>query len=197
MGQIDNSNRSQGAGQEGGKADGLQDLHLVYVALGTNLGKREKNITEAVRFIETKISESPQDVNGKDHRLCCAPIYETAPAYNEDQPAFLNTAVKFYTRLAHEELHARLKQGEREIGRREVIRWGPRIIDMDIIFYDDLVFESEVFDIPKERMEERDFVLQPLCDLNCDVVHPLLKKTCQQLLAELNSQPLTLYLVQS
>ena len=113
-------------------------------------------------------------------------VYETPPWGYENQPAFLNMAVKCETNLEPESLLKRLKQLEVQLGREQSFRWGPRLIDIDILFYNDLILESESLTIPHPRLHERAFVLVPLADIAPDFIHPVLKKTIKELLAGVN-----------
>ena len=149
----------------------------VYLALGTNLGEREANLKRALRALP------PQFEIGAVSRL-----YETAPAYLLNQPAFLNIAVEGRTALLPLELLAHLQQIEQQMGRERLIRYGPRTIDLDIIFYDDLVLDSLELTIPHPRMHERGFVLRPLAELAPDLVHPVLKQSVRELLANLPAE---------
>jgi 2-amino-4-hydroxy-6-hydroxymethyldihydropteridine diphosphokinase len=152
----------------------ISKKHLVYLALGTNLGHREDNLKQALK-------ELPPEVE----ILTTSRLYETAPAYVLDQPAFLNIALKGQTALSPTDLLAYLKQTEAQIGREKTIRYGPRKIDLDIIFYDDLVFNMPDLVIPHPRMAERGFVLRPLADIAADFVHPVLKQSVAELVADL------------
>ena len=151
--------------------------HTVYIALGTNLGNRKANL-------HTAIESMPPDVNvvAESH------IYETPPWGYEDQPAFLNMVIKAETSLGPEALLKYLKQLEIELGREGNFRWGPRLIDLDILFYDDLVFDTPPLVIPHPRLHERAFVLVPLADVAPDIVHPVLEKKISALLAEVDAQ---------
>lgn len=150
-------------------------MHIIYLALGTNLGDRLANLNAAIGAFPPSIV----------HRQS-SHIYETPPLGYTDQPAFLNMAVKCETDLDAASLLKRLKQIEVEVGRVESFRWGPRQIDIDILFYDDLVLESESLTIPHPRLHERAFVLVPLADIAADFVHPVLKKTIEELFLNVN-----------
>jgi 2-amino-4-hydroxy-6-hydroxymethyldihydropteridine diphosphokinase len=153
----------------------MTEQHIVYLALGTNIGEREANLKEAVRMLPPQVKV-----------LSVSRLYETAPAYVLDQSAFLNMALKGQTALSPAALLAYLKQGEKELGRQVTRRYGPRVIDMDIIFYDDLIYETPDLQIPHPRMHERAFVLYPLADVAAEVLHPGLKQTVSELLAKLS-----------
>jgi 2-amino-4-hydroxy-6-hydroxymethyldihydropteridine diphosphokinase len=153
----------------------MADQHLVYLALGTNLGDRQGNLTQALQLLTEKVNVT-----------AISRLYETAPAYVTEQPAFLNLAVKGYTDLAPAELLVYLKELEARIGRKESVRYGPRKIDLDILFYDDWVIENPPhLHIPHPRMIERGFVLHPLADIAPNFHHPILKQTVRELLADL------------
>ncbi|MFZ5857729.1 MAG: 2-amino-4-hydroxy-6-hydroxymethyldihydropteridine diphosphokinase [Chloroflexota bacterium] len=148
----------------------------VYLALGTNLGDRLANLRAALRSL-------PPDIQP----VSVSRIFETPPWGFTDQPAFLNMAIHARTRLEPEALLRKLKTLEVELGREQTFRWGPRLIDLDILFYDDLVLDTPPLVIPHPRLHERGFVLVPLIDIAPDLVHPVLGKTIRQLLAEIDA----------
>jgi len=152
----------------------------VYIALGTNLGERLANLRKAIESMPPKIT-----VLAESH------VYETPPWGFEDQPAFLNLVVKAETELEPEPLLKYLKQLEVELGREQNFRWGPRLIDLDILFYDDLVLDSPPLAIPHPRLHERAFVLVPLADVAPDLIHPVFQRSVSDLLAEVDTQGIT------
>jgi 2-amino-4-hydroxy-6-hydroxymethyldihydropteridine diphosphokinase len=151
--------------------------HTVYIALGTNLGDRLANLHAALRSLPTAVTVTDK-----------SPVYETPPWGYEAQPAFLNMVVKAETSLEPELLLKYLKQIEAELGREQNFRWGPRLIDLDILFYDDLVIDTPPLVIPHPRLHERAFVLVPLSDIAPDLNHPVLNKNISSLLTEIDTQ---------
>jgi 2-amino-4-hydroxy-6-hydroxymethyldihydropteridine diphosphokinase len=142
----------------------------IFIALGTNLGEREANLNRAR-------AELAPDVTLIQASL----IYETAPWGYADQPDFLNQVVEIQTTLGPVELLAHLKRIETGMGRLETFRNGPRLIDLDILFYGQRVIHEPDLDIPHPRLQERAFVLVPLSDLAPDFVHPELGRTVEAL----------------
>jgi len=151
--------------------------HIVYIALGTNLGQRSENLQAAIEALTPEVV-----VLDESH------IYETPPWGYEDQPPFLNMVVKAETSLEPKALLKYLKQLEVELGREENIRWGPRLIDLDILFYDDLVIDTPPLVIPHPRLHERAFVLVPLGDIALDLVHPVFEQSIRELLANIDTE---------
>lgn len=136
-----------------------------YIALGTNLGNRQKNLKEAIVELN-KFGKIIQ----KSH------IYETEPIGYKDQGSFLNMVVKFKTGISPFSLLKKLKKIEKKFGREKTIRNGPRIIDLDILFYSTKIIKTNVLEIPHPRLHQRDFVLIPLSEIAPNKIHPILRK---------------------
>lgn len=143
----------------------------VYLALGANIGDARQNIAQAIKLL----AESVHDIKQ-------APIYTSRAVGPIKQADFLNTALRAQTNLKPVALLAFVKEVEQQVGRVKRERWGPREIDIDIIFYGDVLVEAEGLTIPHPSFRNRDFVLQPLIDLNPTLVDPVSHKTIQQLL---------------
>lgn len=151
--------------------------HTVYLALGSNLGDRLANLKQAVAALTPQM-----DVKAKSQ------VYETPPWGYEDQPKFLNQAIKATTYLEPEPLLKHIKRLEVALGRKASVPNGPRLIDMDILFYDDLVMNKPSLVIPHPRLHERAFVLLPLMDLAPDLVHPVRRQSVRDMAAMCNTE---------
>ncbi len=154
----------------------------VYLGLGSNLGDR-------AGFMRHACASLPPEVN----LLRASQIYETPPWGYTDQPAFLNQVVEVETGLEPEELLAKLKAVENDLGRVKNFRYGPRCIDLDILFYGSRIFQSDQLTIPHPALAERAFVLVPMHELDPDFIHPQLNKSIAELLAALNDHEVSLY----
>jgi 2-amino-4-hydroxy-6-hydroxymethyldihydropteridine diphosphokinase len=142
----------------------------ILIGLGGNLGERAQKLAEAASFLENVV-----DVTARSG------IYESEPWGYLDQPRFLNAVIQAETDLEPLRILDLLKEYEIKAGRQELFRFGPRIIDLDLLSYGDWVFQSCRLTLPHPRMHERLFVLQPLCDFDPQWCHPVLGKTASVL----------------
>lgn len=153
----------------------IMENHIVFLALGTNLGDRQENLKQAVASLPPQM-----EVKAKSH------IYETPPWGYEEQPKFYNQVVKAETYVQPEALLKHLKRLEIALGRKASFQNGPRLIDLDLLFYDDLVLKTPILTLPHPRLHERGFVLLPMMDIAPGLVHPVLKKTIRELVSSCN-----------
>ncbi|MET3576254.1 2-amino-4-hydroxy-6-hydroxymethyldihydropteridine diphosphokinase [Bhargavaea ullalensis] len=141
-------------------------MNTAYLSIGTNMGDRETHLREAVRMLGDLPSTRVDGVSS---------IYETDPVGFEEQPAFLNMAVRLKTELAAEELLGECQRIESELGRVRTVRWGPRTADLDILLFNDEGVQTEKLTVPHPRMHERAFVLVPLLELEPGI-RPVLER---------------------
>lgn len=146
----------------------------IALALGSNSGDRMAALRAAVTALAAYV-----DVAATSN------VYETAPQYIDNQPLFLNAALVGTTKLAPLALMWNIKQIENELGRLPTYRYGPRAIDIDIIFYGDEVITTPELTVPHAHVAEREFVLRPLADIAPDWVDPRTGKTVAELLRDL------------
>jgi len=146
----------------------------VYISLGSNVGDRWVHLMHALEGIHQHVAVD-----------LVSPVYETEPWGYTEQPRFLNLVISGYTQLSPHELLHELKAIERRLGRRPTFRFGPRVIDLDILFYNTLVLETPELVIPHPLLHQRAFVLVPLNDIAPDLWHPRLRRRVRDLLAEL------------
>jgi 2-amino-4-hydroxy-6-hydroxymethyldihydropteridine diphosphokinase len=154
----------------------------VYLGLGSNLGDRAGYLRRARENLAPEVK-----------LLRASSVYETPPWGYSDQPAFLNQVVEVQTDLEPEALLAKLKGIESELGRVKNFRYGPRCIDLDILFYEHCVYQSERLTIPHPSLAERAFVLVPMNELAPNFIHPLLHKPISELLAGLGGYEVDLF----
>ncbi|MEG0372252.1 MAG: 2-amino-4-hydroxy-6-hydroxymethyldihydropteridine diphosphokinase [Clostridium sp.] len=150
-------------------------MNKAYIAFGSNIGDRHKAVADALEMLEQR----GMRVTGKSK------MYETEPYGYTDQPPFLNGAVEVETHLDCREVLMAISDIEADIGRVRLIRWGPRIIDLDILMFNDEIHNDEDLKVPHVDMQNRAFVLEPLNDLCPDKIHPILKETIGELLEKL------------
>ena len=156
--------------------------HTTYLSLGTNLGSRLSNLETAIQYLHPEIQIIKR-----------SSVYETPPWGYEDQPPFLNMVIVGLTMYSPGKLLKFIKSIEKEMGRMTSFRFGPRLIDLDILFYDRLIHESKELVIPHPRITERAFVLVPLAEIAPDLVHPQLDQSIKDLLNELDTRGIKKY----
>ena len=150
--------------------------HTVYLSVGSNMGDRREHLERGMN----RLKENP-----RIRDLVVSGLIETEPYGYTDQDSFLNGAVRMRTLYSPAALLDFLHQIEAEEGRVRDLRWGPRVLDLDIVFYDDLVMETEDLIIPHIDMENRWFVLKPLAELCPGKVHPVYGRRVKDLLRDL------------
>lgn len=147
-------------------------MNLVYLLIGGNLGHREWHLKKAKQQIEALCGEIITD----------STIYETAAWGNTAQPNFLNQVILIKTMLTPSDLLSYLLHIELDAGRKRTEKYGPRIIDLDILFYENSVIATPELEIPHPRIAERRFVLVPMVEIAADFLHPVLQETMASLL---------------
>jgi 2-amino-4-hydroxy-6-hydroxymethyldihydropteridine diphosphokinase len=153
-------------------------MNKVVMLAGSNEGNREENLAVAFRRIHRETG----------HIISASSIYETDPWGNTDQPSFLNQVIVVETDLDAGSVLQSLLSIEKEMGRVRKIKWEQRLIDLDILFFNDEIIHRPGLSIPHAHLHERRFVLKPLNELMPHYVHPVLNKTIEQLLGELKDQ---------
>lgn len=153
--------------------------HRVYIALGANIGDPEANIRGAIK----EISNDDRFRDLRDSKLI-----RTKPYGVIDQPDFLNGAIEVKTILTPSELLEFTSSIENKFKRKRDIHWGPRTLDLDIIFYDDEIIDTKDLIIPHPEMHKRDFVLEPIADLNPNLIHPIYRMRVSEMLEKLREK---------
>lgn len=156
----------------------MVNVTRVYIALGSNIGNSFQHIKQAIRDIDNlegcKVLEM-------------APIYKTKPVGVVDQPDFLNTVIVVETTTPAQKLLGQFLAIETSLKRERITRWGPRTIDIDILFYGQETIDQDDLKIPHPRLHEREFVLRPMRDLSPDLIHPAIGMTIEELYNQLAS----------
>ncbi len=150
--------------------------HIAYIGIGSNLGDKIDHCDKAVSQI-LKV--------GRTKLLAKSSFFKTRPVGYTAQDWFVNGVIKIETDLEASELLRTLKTIESQLGRRETFRWGPRTIDLDILFFDDIEIQTGELQIPHLLIQNRQFVLVPLVEIDPTLIHPVLKKTSRELLENL------------
>lgn len=148
----------------------------VYIAAGSNLGNKEETLKEAIDKIDKRKDCVVTKVSN---------FYTTDPVGYEDQDKFVNCVFEIDTLQTPSELMDTLLEVEKDFKRERIIRWGPRTLDLDIIFYNDIISYDEHILIPHPRAHERQFVMKPMCDINPYYVHPIYRKRVMDISSEL------------
>ncbi|MCK9179539.1 MAG: 2-amino-4-hydroxy-6-hydroxymethyldihydropteridine diphosphokinase [Bacteroides sp.] len=153
-------------------------MHTIYIALGSNLGEKEQNLIRAIKQIEKRIGQV----------IAQSAFIYTSPWGYESKNRFINAAIACTTQLSPEDLLLQTQLIEKKMGRTYYHKSGyeDRIIDLDILLYDDIEFNSKSLQIPHPLMCKRLFVLEPLVQIAADVVHPTQNKTILELFNEMN-----------
>ncbi len=146
-------------------------MHKVYLLLGSNLGDRRSHLRNALRLLAD---------HGAISRT--SSVYRSAAWGNTSQPDFLNVTAEFMSALPPGELLDVILSIETSIGRERTEKWGPRLIDIDILFFDTLVIKTPALEIPHPQIQNRRFTLEPLAEISPELEHPVLQKTITQLL---------------
>ncbi len=151
-------------------------MSLMYLSLGSNLNDRYANLQRAIAALQKHFTIT-----------AISPVYLTEPWGDTDQPAFLNVCVAAATPMPPHDALRLIKAIEADMGREPTRHWGPRLIDIDILFYDKLILADQALTIPHPRIGERAFVLAPLADIIPDFRHPQTGETIEEMLDRLGT----------
>jgi 2-amino-4-hydroxy-6-hydroxymethyldihydropteridine diphosphokinase len=147
-------------------------MYIAYIGIGSNLGDRKNNCERAIELLKRR------GISIKKR----SSLHETQPWGVRNQPLFLNMAIEIETDYTPKELLTIVKDIEAKIGRQKTFPWGPRVVDLDILIFNEMVIRSQELTIPHPYMHKREFVLEPLQEIAPDLVHPVLKRSMRELL---------------
>ena len=150
--------------------------HIAYIGVGSNIGDKahrcEQGIAEILRVDRAKL-------------LAKSSLYKTQSVGHLPQDWFVNGVIKIETDLEAPDLFRSMKEIETRLGRRKTFRWGPRTLDLDLLLFDDQIIDTDELSVPHPRIQERQFVLIPLAEIDRYLIHPVLNKSAQELLENL------------
>jgi 2-amino-4-hydroxy-6-hydroxymethyldihydropteridine diphosphokinase len=149
-------------------------MSITALLLGSNLGDRQENLLKALAFIEQQVGSLKRKSS----------VYKTAPWGNIEQDDFLNLAILAETKFTAHEVLKKLLEIEKKLGRERIEKWGPRTIDIDILYYDNEVINNKDLVVPHPHLQDRRFSLVPLNEISADWQHPVLHKTVSQMLED-------------
>ncbi len=149
-------------------------MNQAYLLIGGNMGNRPDNLVNAKKLLEEECGSIKKESS----------IYETAAWGINDQPAFLNQALLLQTNFSVTELMTCILNVEKQLGRIRKEKFGPRLIDIDIIFFNHEIYSDSLVTVPHPEMHKRRFVLTPLTEIAEQVIHPILQKSCFDLLCD-------------
>lgn len=156
-----------------------EKLNTVYIGLGSNVGDRLQNLQRALSCIKLLHNTTVNSVSS---------VYETLPFGKTEQSDFYNAVIKIETGYSPNELLKELKRIEKQIGRIERERWGPREIDLDILLFNELIFSDEIITLPHKGIIYRDFVLFPLIEIEPELINPVYNRRYKDFVDELENK---------
>ena len=156
----------------------MASKHIATVGIGSNVGDRKATVSGAIQQF-TSCAEH--------HVLAISSFYETEPFGKKDQRWFINCVIRVETIQPMTPFFLFLQQTESMWNRKRNERWGPRTLDLDLLFFDDIVFTSEELTLPHPGIPDRRFVLEPLCEISPNLIHPSLRKSIKELLNDLKA----------